>query len=204
MATFNTYQMKILKEGPQPQGQHEKTIPLGKHVPPGRALLTEDDIAQAEIKLLGKRTTSPRKMRQARKALGSYFYYDLFTHWREFGPAAIDRVYKDDPSTYLRCVVAVLPKQLDITLTQYEGLSVEELRAELVQLREVATTFDDAPASKPAPTPPEPSAQLEPPGSGEPAQHPAGADRGPKTTQPKTIEGVSHPVPAIPETGRVS
>ena len=164
--------------------------------------LTEEDIARAEIKLLGKRTTSPRKMRQARKALGSYFYYDLFTHWREFGPRAIDRVYKDDPSTYLRCVVAVLPKQLDITLTQYEGLSVEELRAELVQLRQIAITFDDTPAA-PSPHRGEP-VETQPPGSGEPAQHPDGADRGPTPPQPKTIEGVATPVPAIPETGRVS
>ena len=116
-------------------------------------------------------------MRQARQALGAHFYYDLFTHWREYGPEAIQKVYEDDPSTYLRCVVAVLPKQLDITVTQYEGLSVDELRTELLTLQSAAKQYDARAAAEP----------------------PDGADQHPEGAEPETIEGESEEVRPLPQ-----
>ncbi len=117
-------------------------------------------------------------MRQARQALGSHFYYDLFTHWREYGPEAIQKVYETDPATYLRCVVAVLPKQLDVTVTQYEGLSVDELRSELVNLQTAAREFDARPAA--------------------PAAN--GADPTPETAERETIEGSAEEIQTLSET----
>ena len=53
----------------------------------------------------------------------------LGEHFAEHGVAAIDRVYREEPGTYLKIVASLLPRQMSIEkLSPFEHLSDEELQ----------------------------------------------------------------------------
>ena len=53
----------------------------------------------------------------------------LGEHFAEHGVAAIDRVYREEPGTYLKIVASLLPRQMTIEkLSPFEHLSDEELQ----------------------------------------------------------------------------
>ena len=117
---------------------HEKTLPD----------IASRDVRQPAPTLQDElRTKGNLKKKQrvgSKKALGSFFYFDLLEHWKEHGPAAIAAVYKDSPSTYLKCVAAVLPRDLNVNVNIYDGLTTDELRAQLLDLQAAAREFDRA------------------------------------------------------------
>jgi len=54
----------------------------------------------------------------SRNRLGEQFIADLRSDWEQHGPAVIEAVRTNDPSTYLRVVAGLLPReaQLDVSI----------------------------------------------------------------------------------------
>ena len=125
-------------------GAHEDRLPRHKspdHVKyPG--VKGGSDFARLQG-AIDDQVTPQNRRRNARKILGEYFYFDMMTHWRENGTDALERVFKEDPSTYLKCMISVLPKQLEVNVNHFDGLSTEDLRDQLTKLTDTIKAFDD-------------------------------------------------------------
>ena len=76
--------------------------------------------------------------RGSRNRLGEAFVDDLFADWRENGSQVIVAVRKADPSTYLRVVASILPKELSVTKATWDDVSDDELLEYLAKLRSIA------------------------------------------------------------------
>ena len=75
--------------------------------------------------------------RGSRNRLGEAFVDDLCADWKENGPQVIVAVRKDDPSTYLRVVASILPKELAVSNTPLDEISDDELLELLAKLRAI-------------------------------------------------------------------
>jgi hypothetical protein len=58
----------------------------------------------------------------SRNKLGEKFLEDLHAKWRKHGKDVLERVIKDDPSSFLRVVAQILPREFDTTLNVNVGL----------------------------------------------------------------------------------
>ena len=85
--------------------------------------------------------------RGSRNRLGEAFVDDLCADWKENGPQVIVAVRKDDPSTYLRVVASILPKELAVTKATLDDISDDELLEFLAELRSIAEEGQKAPAN---------------------------------------------------------
>lgn len=72
----------------------------------------------------------------SRNRLGEAFVSDLERDWLQGGPETIERVRRDDPSTYLRVVAGILPKELNVTVSVLDTMSDDDLLTLLQGLRE--------------------------------------------------------------------
>ena len=71
--------------------------------------------------------------RGARNKLGEAFLQDLHADWEQHGRSVIERVRRDDPSTYLRVMASVVRPASEPELeSPFAHLTYEELRAELL------------------------------------------------------------------------
>ena len=68
----------------------------------------------------------------SRNKLGERFVEDLYLDWREHGAEVIEAVRVNDPSTYLKVVASLLPKDVHINV----GLG-EQLAAMLEQMQDI-------------------------------------------------------------------
>jgi len=75
--------------------------------------------------------------RGSRNRLGEAFVDDLFADWKENGSQVIVAVRKADPSTYLRVVASIIPKELSVTKGTFDDISDNELFEILVKLRSI-------------------------------------------------------------------
>jgi Family of unknown function (DUF5681) len=71
----------------------------------------------------------------SRNKLGEHFLTDLYSDWVENGAAAIKKVREQQPGVYLRVIVSILPKQLEIESNPFDGFSDDELAALLAAAR---------------------------------------------------------------------
>jgi Family of unknown function (DUF5681) len=71
----------------------------------------------------------------SRNKLAEQFFIDVYEHWKKSGPEALERVYRDDPSTYLRVVAQALPKEFVVKQESVDDLSDEELLDIIATLR---------------------------------------------------------------------
>ena len=71
----------------------------------------------------------------SRNKLGEAFLADLYADWLEGGIDAIKRVRETQPAAYLRVIVSVLPKQLEIKNDPFDGISDDELSALIAEVR---------------------------------------------------------------------
>ena len=86
--------------------------------------------------------------RGSRNRLGEAFVDDLCADWKENGPQVIVAVRKADPSTYLRVVASILPKELSVTKGTFDDVSDDELLGLLAILRSMIAEEDQkAPAN---------------------------------------------------------
>ena len=78
----------------------------------------------------------PGRPKGSRNRLGEAFISDLERDWLVHGPEVIERVAANDPSTYLRVVASILPKELNVTVSVLDTMSDDDLMTLLQGLRE--------------------------------------------------------------------
>ena len=66
-----------------------------------------------------------------RNKLSESVFADILKDWDAHGPEAIERVRQASPDVYLRVVASMLPKQMDVQVSQLEELTDEQLREQL-------------------------------------------------------------------------
>ena len=75
----------------------------------------------------------------ARHNVAVAFLSDLLVDWMEGGPAALKKMRDRRPDRYVQAVVSVLPKEVKMEVSQYDGVSSDELHRRLAgQLAELA------------------------------------------------------------------
>jgi hypothetical protein len=67
----------------------------------------------------------PGRPRGARSALSEVFIADLQANWERNGPEVLERVAREEPGTYLRALVALMPKDVNLSV----AMSPLEFRA---------------------------------------------------------------------------
>src|SRR6476661_4649726 len=65
----------------------------------------------------------PGRPKGSRNRLGEAFISDLERDWLVHGPEVIERVAANDPSTYLRVVASILPKELNVTVSVLDTMT---------------------------------------------------------------------------------
>lgn len=63
----------------------------------------------------------------ARNKLGEEFIEALYADFTAHGPAVIERVRLEKPDAYLKVVASLLPREIDVRVSELESLSDEEL-----------------------------------------------------------------------------
>lgn len=70
----------------------------------------------------------------SRNKFGEQFIDDFMADWMAHGKAAIETVRKERPQDYLKAAVQILPKQVDVRVSEYAELSDDELDKRIRQL----------------------------------------------------------------------
>jgi DNA-directed RNA polymerase len=70
----------------------------------------------------------------ARNKLGEAFVADLLADWEENGAAVIEAVRTDKPDQYLKVVASILPKELNVKVSELDELSDEQLERQLASI----------------------------------------------------------------------
>src|SRR5262245_66159924 len=72
----------------------------------------------------------------SRNRLSEQFIADLRSDWEQHGPAVIEAVRTKDPSTYLRVIASLLPReaQLDVSIGLDVGSFADKFRAAVAML----------------------------------------------------------------------
>jgi hypothetical protein len=87
----------------------------------------------------------------SRNRLGEAFIADMHEAWITAGPDVINRVIKEDPATFLRSVVAILPKEVDVNVNKYDSMTDDQLRTQfLAALRDAQSLGLDIGVGEPA------------------------------------------------------
>lgn len=87
----------------------------------------------------------------SRNKLGEAFIADMYEAWQASGPDVLQKVILTDPAAFLRSMVAILPKELDVNVNRYDMMTDEQLRAQFVAaLREARALGLDFGAGEPA------------------------------------------------------
>ena len=77
-------------------------------------------------------TASPGRPIGTRRELAREFLEDMRKIWAEKGADVLARVVEEDPATFLRSMVAIMPKELDVNVTHYDEMSDDQLRQQFV------------------------------------------------------------------------
>lgn len=72
---------------------------------------------------------NPGRPKGSRNKLGEDFVAALHDSFKASGPAAIATVLVEDPSTYLKIIAAIVPKELNIKHDAFDGVSDEQIAA---------------------------------------------------------------------------
>ena len=73
----------------------------------------------------------------ARNKLGEAFIQDMYEAWQACGANVIADVVKDDPAAFLRAMVTILPKEVDVNINRYDSMTDDQLKSQfLAALRE--------------------------------------------------------------------
>lgn len=70
----------------------------------------------------------------SRNKLGESFLADMLADWEENGAAVIKTVRADRPQDYLKVVASILPKELNVKLSDFDEMTDEELDRRIKQL----------------------------------------------------------------------
>lgn len=80
---------------------------------------------------------SGRPKGSGRRELARAFLEDMQKAWEARGAEVLERVIDEDPTAFLRSMVAIMPKELDVNVTRYDEMTDDQLRSQfLAALRE--------------------------------------------------------------------
>lgn len=80
-------------------------------------------------RFLSGNTASPGRPRGSRVKLSEAFLAALCADFEQHGAATIERVRIDKPDAYLKVIASILPKQIEVTESPFDGMSDDELEA---------------------------------------------------------------------------
>jgi hypothetical protein len=77
----------------------------------------------------------------SRNKLGEAFLDALLDDWQQHGAGVIAKVREEKPDQYLKVVASILPRELNVAVSPFEGMSDDELEAgDVRMLKDVLTT----------------------------------------------------------------
>lgn len=86
-------------------------------------------------RFLSGNNLGPGRPKGSRNKLGEAFVTALHDDFQLHGVAAIEKVRDERPQDYLKVIASLLPKQVEIKETAFDGISEEELAALIVAAR---------------------------------------------------------------------
>ncbi len=69
-----------------------------------------------------------------RNKLGEDFLHDMLADWQVNGPATIAEVREKRPQDYLKVVASILPKELNVKVSELDELTDEQLERQLAHI----------------------------------------------------------------------
>lgn len=72
---------------------------------------------------------NPGRPKGSRNKLGEAFIQAMHDDFLDHGPAVIEAVRTEKPDQYLKVIASILPKQLEIKDSAFDGISDEQLAA---------------------------------------------------------------------------
>lgn len=77
---------------------------------------------------------NPGRPRGSRNKLADEFITDLLNDWQQNGKQAIVDMREESPTNYCKVVAAVIPKEVNHTVEDYDQYSDDELAAEFARI----------------------------------------------------------------------
>lgn len=77
---------------------------------------------------------SPGRPKGCRNKLGEAFLEDLLADWSTNGKAAIATVRADKPDAYLKVVASILPRELNVKVSDLDELTDDQLQRQLASI----------------------------------------------------------------------
>jgi hypothetical protein len=94
---------------------------------------------QGETKFQPGQSGNPKgRPAGSRNKLGEEFIEALQADFKDHGKEAIIKVRTEKPDQYLKVIASIVPKDLNVNINNFDGLSDDELRSEL---RDLAATL---------------------------------------------------------------
>lgn len=81
---------------------------------------------------------NPGRPKGSRNKLGEAFIADMLADWEEHGETVIATVRAEKPDQYLKVVASILPKELNVKVSELDELSDDEIDR---QLKSIAATL---------------------------------------------------------------
>lgn len=66
----------------------------------------------------------------SRNILGEAFLRDMQEAWDVKGPEVISEVIEKDPAAFLRAMVQILPREMDVNINRYDSMTDDQLRTQ--------------------------------------------------------------------------
>lgn len=111
----------------------------------GRPASTDDVQRPAHLWKPGQSGNPEGRKPGSRNKLGEAFVADLYDDWKANGVAAIQAVRADKPDAYLKVIASILPKDVNVNISQFDQMSEDELIARIRQLDAIVRPFLDSP-----------------------------------------------------------
>jgi hypothetical protein len=100
----------------------------------GRLIMLKPKPAQDEKGRFISGNSGGGRPKGSRNQLGEAFIADLYEHWQIHGIAAIRTVCDKHPVEYLKVIVSILPKDVNMNVSPFEHMTDEELNATIERL----------------------------------------------------------------------
>jgi hypothetical protein len=93
----------------------------------------------------------PGRGKGSRNKLGEAFIESMYEAWKTSGDQVIREVIQSDPATFLRSMVALMPKEMDVNVNRYDAMTDDQLRQQFIAaLREARALGVDFSPGEPA------------------------------------------------------
>ena len=99
---------------------------------------SKQELTQFKPGVSGNPTGRPKG---ARTKLGEEFLQDMLADWKIKGAAVISKVRDERPDVYLKVVASILPKELNVRVSEFDDLTDDQLAR---QLAAIATQLANA------------------------------------------------------------